>query len=581
VPGRIPQSFIDDLLARVDIVDVVAPHVHLKQAGRDFKGLCPFHDEKTPSFTVSPDKQFYHCFGCGAHGSAIGFLMARTNMGFVEAIEELAGIAGLQVPHEGGASESESKHQALYDINAEAARFFAAQLRSHPAAPKAVEYLKRRGVSGEIARDFALGYAPPDRESLLGALGTDRERRERLFDAGLVIRGDRDRFYDRFRDRLMFPIHDQRGRIVGFGGRIIDAGEPKYLNSPETAVFRKGHELYGYQRARKPARDQQRIFLVEGYMDVIGLVQHGVEHVVASLGTATTREHLERLFRATPEVVFCFDGDRAGSEAAWRALQTALPLLSERRYVSFLFLPSGHDPDSFVRAEGRALFDDRSATLPLSEFLFKRLLEQVDLTHLDGRARLYDQAKPLIDKVPAGVYRELLENRLKELAGLSPGPTATVEVVSERTSKRGPARPPGSRGAPSLVRTAIGLLLRDPRVAAQAGSTEWVRHLELPGAGLLAELIELAVENPTLSGVAVVERYRETETGRHLAKLLAEALAAPAIGVEAEFQGAVARLRERAARNANPVPSNARPSELSAADKDALRQSFAELAKRI
>ena len=578
MPGRIPQSFIDSLLAHVDIVDVIAQHVHLKQAGHDFKGLCPFHDEKTPSFTVSPDKQFYHCFGCGAHGSAIGFLMARANLGFVEAVEELAHGAGLQVPYEGGAPEAESKHQALYDINAEAARFFMAQLRAHPASPKAIEYLKRRGISSEIAKDFALGYAPPDWESLLSALGADRERRQLLFDAGLVIRGDREKFYDRFRDRLMFPIHDQRGRIVGFGGRVIDSGEPKYLNSPETAVFHKGHELYGYQRARTAARNQQRIFLVEGYMDVIGLVQHGVEHVVASLGTATTREHLERLFRATPEVVFCFDGDRAGTEAAWRGLQTALPLLAERRYVSFLFLPPGHDPDSFVRAEGRALFDDRGATLPLSEFLFKRLLEQLDLSHLDGRARLYDEAKPLIDKVPSGIFRDLLENRLKELAGLGASPTAAF--VTGASGQRRPAKLPGSRAAPSLVRTAIGLLLRDPTVAARAGPVKWVRGLSLPGADLLAELIELATDKPSLNGAAVVERYREREAGQHLAKLLAEGLAAPSIGIEAEFEGALARLRERATRDASPVPSNARPSELSAADKDALRQSLAELAKR-
>ncbi|MEN8176417.1 MAG: DNA primase, partial [Pseudomonadota bacterium] len=442
--GRIPPEFIDRLLARIDIVDVIDRRVPLKKAGHEYQARCPFHSEKTPSFTVSPQKQFYHCFGCGAHGTAIGFLMEFDQLGFPEAVEELARDAGLEVPHEQGVS---TPHQPdlrpVYQTLEEASLYYAGQLREHPEAGQAVDYLKNRGVSGEIARDYRLGYAPPGWNNLIAAFGGDDGTLGRLRTAGLVSEPDGGRQYDRLRDRVVFPIRDQRGRVVGFGGRILESTDkaepdakpagPKYLNSPETPVFHKGRELYGLYEARQAGVDLKSILVVEGYMDVIALAQHGIRNVVATLGTATTADHLQRLFRATPAIIFCFDGDRAGREAAWKALTVALPLLTGGREVSFMFVPEGEDPDSLVRSEGPDQFRGRmKAALPASEFLFEKLKEDTDFSRqLDGKSRLADAAKPLIQSIPEGSFRELMEQRLKEVSG-------GVTLGSRRPARRTP-----------------------------------------------------------------------------------------------------------------------------------------------
>ena len=417
--GRIPQSFIDDLTARADIVELIGSRVELKKAGREYRACCPFHNEKTPSFWVSPVKQFYHCFGCGAHGTALGFLMEYDKLSFPEAIEELAGRLGLDVPREAGSQpDTAGSTTPLYDMNLRVAKYFASVL---PNDARAREYAKKRGLTRETIDKFMIGFATNSWNEVLKRFGAKDADRKALSDCGLIIERERtdsrtlDRHYDRFRDRLMFPIRDSRGRVLAFGGRIIDAGEPKYLNSPETMLFHKGRELYGLYEVRQSRTTLKRLMVVEGYMDVARLHQAGVNYAVATLGTATTPEHLRRIFKLVNEVVFCFDGDKAGRAAAWRALGNALPEARDGRQIRFLFLPEGHDPDSLVGIEGREAFEKRlDGSLPLSEYLASALAEQADLSHADGRAQFAELARPLVTKVAPGVYRDLLIDRLSE-----------------------------------------------------------------------------------------------------------------------------------------------------------------------
>jgi len=375
--GRIPQHFIDDLLTRIDIVEVIDHRVPLKKAGHEYKACCPFHGEKTPSFTVSQVKQFYHCFGCGEHGNAISFLMDYEHMDFVEAIEALAHGAGIEVPREAGTDQApQSSNQAAYDLLEQTAQYYQQQLRDHAEAQRAVDYLKERGLTGEVAARFGIGFAPPGWDNLTRALGNDKKIQQELLNTGLVIeRNDSSGIYDRFRDRIQFPIHDRRGRTIGFGGRVINKDDtPKYLNSPETPVFHKGRELYGLYEARKAMRKLVRILVVEGYMDVVALAQFDINYAVATLGTATTHDHLETLFRTVPEIIFCFDGDRAGRQAAWRALENTLPVLRDGRAARFLFLPDGEDPDSQVRKTGKTGFEAAmDQATHLSDFFFDQL----------------------------------------------------------------------------------------------------------------------------------------------------------------------------------------------------------------
>ncbi|AZL66619.1 MULTISPECIES: DNA primase [Pseudomonas] len=424
--GLIPQSFIDDLLNRTDIVDVVSSRVQLKKTGKNLSACCPFHKEKSPSFTVSPDKQFYYCFGCGAGGNALGFIMDHDNLDFPQAVEELARAAGMEVPREEGRRGQKPRQPTdspLYPLLEAASEFYRQALRSHPTRKAAVDYLKGRGLSGEIARDFSLGFAPPGWDNLLKHLGADALQQKVMIDAGLLIENaESGKRYDRFRDRVMFPIRDSRGRVIAFGGRVLGDDKPKYLNSPETPVFHKGQELYGLYEARKNNRNLDEIIVVEGYMDVIALAQQGLRNAVATLGTATSEEHLKRLFRVVPSVLFCFDGDQAGRKAAWRALESTLPSLQDGRRARFLFLPEGEDPDSLVRAEGTDAFHARinQHAQPLADYFFEQLSNEADPRSLEGKAHMVTLAAPLIEKVPGANLRQLMRNRLKEITGLDP-----------------------------------------------------------------------------------------------------------------------------------------------------------------
>ena len=545
--GRIPKQFIDELLTRSDIVDVIDSYVPLKKAGKDYKACCPFHEEKTPSFTVSVDKQFYHCFGCGAHGSAIGFLMDYEHMSFVEAVEDLAARAGLKVPKEAGVFSGPDKDNGadLLGLLREAERFYRQQLREHPRAGQVVEYLKGRGITGEIAHEFGLGFAPDGWDNLLQALGKDDASREALARAGLAVKKESGGYYDRFRDRVMFPIEDHRGRVVAFGGRVIDKGEPKYLNSPETPLFHKGRELYGLFHAREAIKRENRVLVVEGYMDVVALAQFGVDFAVATLGTATTRDHLERLFRHAPEVIFCFDGDRAGREAAWRALDNALPALREGWQASFLFLPEGEDPDTLVRKEGKDAFLARLKTaIPLPEYLFDNLMRQVDMNRMDGRARLVELARPLLSKMPQGVLRQMMLERLAELSRMDVGRLPVLSGNAEPASYFRPAIRGSSRPLepPSIVRRAIALMLQHPALAEKLSNESELADLDLPGMPLFLELYGMLKNSPTMNTAAIIESFSDSEHQHHLSRLAVWDYPALAENVEMEFSVVINRL---------------------------------------
>ena len=549
--GRIPKHFIDELIARADIVEVVGARVALKRAGSNYKGLCPFHGEKTPSFTVSPSKGFYHCFGCSAHGTAIGFLMAYDNLEFPEAVEALAEMMGLTVPHEATAApERKDDNDELYALMREADQIYRAALRG---SETAIAYLKKRGIDGPTAGRFGIGYAPNAWDTVLRALGNSEARVAKLLQAGLVVANDTGRRYDRFRDRIMFPIRNSpRGQIIGFGGRVLDAGEPKYLNSPETPIFRKGHELYGLYEARQNPGRPKQIVVVEGYLDVASLVQHGIENVVATLGTATTTENLRRLTRLTDRILFCFDGDRAGRAAAWRALETAMPYGGGTLDFRFLLLPEGHDPDSFVRAQGpeafRALADKAT---PLSDFLVKELASRVDLATVDGRARFPAIAKPVLKRLPEGMYRTAVLDALA--TDLHVQPEALDRMVSDDSAPaplREPA-PPARGGVRRKTRAqhAIGLVLHYPQAAAQIADPGQLEQLTQPGADLLRRIVALARGLPQATTAQILENLRGDPDLKYVERLAAEE---PLDGPEAApgvLNDALARMVEDAEKN--------------------------------
>lgn len=593
--GRIPQTFIDELMSRIDIVEVIDSRVPLKKAGREYTACCPFHNEKTPSFTVSPNKQFYHCFGCGEHGTAVGFLMEYEHLSFPEAVEELARQVGLEVPYE-GPSQSEPQRQRndnLYDLLAQSDRYYRRQLRQHPQGPRAVDYLKQRGLSGEIAAEFGLGFAPPGWDNLQRELGSNAERQEQLVTTGMLIRKDDGKSYDRFRDRIMFPIRDRRGRTIAFGGRILpDTQESgakapaKYLNSPETPLFHKGQELYGLYEARQALRDIPRLLVVEGYMDVVALAQFGIRYAVATLGTATTQEHLNRLFRLTPEVVFCFDGDRAGRDAAWRALNNALPIMREGRQIRFMFLPEGDDPDTRVRAVGQSGFEaDIEKALNFSEFFFQHLGKLADTNSIDGRAQLVEQARPLLKLLPPGVFRHMMTEQLARLARLDP---AELEALLSRTEQPVTAkatqghRPTAHQRGPkplSPVRMALMRLLYLPELAQTAGEPGRLAELEVPGIKLLVEVLEILQENPKLNSSALLERWRGTENGSHLEKLVTwEPEVTTDESLEQEFRGALAQLDHlRLEHRYDYLLTRSNQGELAPEEKRELQELFATI----
>jgi DNA primase len=549
--GRIPQTFINDLLGRVDIVDVIDARLTLKKAGKNYKGLCPFHNEKSPSFSVSPDKQFYHCFGCGASGTALTFLMEFDRMEFVEAVESLARLAGVEVPREQNA-RPQNDQSDLYAALAAAERFFRASLK---ASTEAIDYLKGRGLTGETARDFGIGYAPDSWDGLRKALAQVPE--SRLLEVGLLTRNDKGRTYDRFRGRVMFPIRDTRGRIIGFGGRVLGSTDgPKYLNSPETPLFHKGRELYGLYEARRALRQLDRLVVVEGYMDVVALAQAGIANAVATLGTAATGEHFQKLYRYTEEVVCCFDGDAAGRQAAWRALESALPTLADGRQLKFVFLPDGEDPDSLVRQDGReALQSLVAGAQPAIEYLFNRLAEGLDLSSLDGQARLASLAAPHIEQVPAGVLRQLMLNRLHAITGLKPpgGASAAPRPGSARPGSARPAAGPAGGGArlSTLSRRLLSGLLRKPAMLHGLPTETRAALSGTAGPDLFLEIVNYIDQNPGVDTTEILGRWSGTEDHRALLGMLEQPMPLDDTALQGEFADGVDRylaLREQSDR---------------------------------
>ncbi|MBS0200192.1 MAG: DNA primase [Proteobacteria bacterium] len=509
--ARIPDAFIDDLLNRTDVVEIVNARVPLKKKGNEYTACCPFHDERSPSFFVSPAKQFYHCFGCGAHGSAINFLMQFDRLEFLDAIDELAKRAGMEVPRETSQRNANPETQPLFGALDAAAAFFKRQLAS---SSRAQAYLDQRGVDAATREHFAIGYAPQGYDGLRNELGTDQRRMQLLERSGLFSRNDKDHVYDKFRDRVMFPIHDRRGRVIAFGGRVLDKDDsPKYLNSPETALFHKGRELYGLWQARQANLKLERLLVVEGYMDVVSLAQHGIRYAVATLGTATTPEHAELLFRNAPEVVFCFDGDNAGRRAAWKALESVLPRMKDGRQAFFLFLPDGEDPDTLVRQEGHAKFEERlrNAT-PLSEVYFAERMQGVSLTSVTGKATLVDRCRADIAKIPDGGFRDAMVARIRELTN--------VDVTDANAIPRTPASSNANAHAKrSLVRHAITLLLQHPALADRAAVPYEFESLQLAGIPLLVELLDVLKSRPGLTVTGILESFADHPDAGALQKL--------------------------------------------------------------
>jgi DNA primase len=584
--GRIPQAFIDDLLDRVDIVDVIDRRVKLKKTGKNYSARCPFHDEKSPSFSVNPEKQFYYCFGCGAGGNALGFVMDYENIDFPQAVENLAGSVGLEVPREqsrgqsaASSAGSESPNKPLYELMERSAGFYKDALKQHADRHKAIDYLKNRGLTGVIARDFGLGFAPPGWDNLLSFLGDSEETKNTAITAGMLVKNDAGRVYDRFRDRIVFPIRDRRGRVIAFGGRVLGDDKPKYLNSPESPIFHKGRELYGLYEARRANRKLERIIVVEGYMDVIALAQAGISYAVATLGTATSTEHLERIFRVVPEVVFCFDGDEAGRKAAERALHNTLPTMNDGRQARFLFLREGEDPDSMVRKEGtQAFLDLVQAALPLEEFLFQTQAEGLDVGTMEGRASLSKRALPLIRQLPEGVFRELMFQALAQRTGLElaslmrlevpPPAPPSIELPPDENSyfdsgnepppldegdwagmdvdsqpsprQRSPLSEP-PRAHATLTQAAIALLLHKPTIASLADA-QALSALSGREGDLLRDIIELLHKRPESSTGMLLGHWHGSSEGELLAELAGQERLIPADGIEKQFADIMRRL---------------------------------------
>ncbi len=560
--GRIPQSFINDLIARVDIVDLIDRRVRLKKAGKDFKACCPFHEEKTPSFTVSQQKQMFHCFGCGISGSALSFLMEYDRLEFVQAVEALAAVVGVDVPRESGGSVPERSDGHLYAVMDQADRFFRGCLKAHGMA---IDYLKARGVAGITARDFCIGFAPPGWNSIAAALDDVPEKL--LLELGLLTRNDNGRVYDKFRERIMFPIRDTRGRVVGFGGRVIGAADgPKYLNSPETPIFHKSQELYGLYEARKSVRKLERLIVVEGYLDVVSMAQAGIPYCVAALGTAISTEQMRKLFRHVDEVVCCFDGDRAGRQAAWRALEASLPVISDGKRLQFVFLPDAEDPDSFVRKFGKEAFLQQvSGATPVVEYLFATLSQGLNLTSIDDRARLAGLAMPHIEKVQEGILRQMMLEHLARVTG-------THATAHSPSSRPPPERVSARRHSQSrLEDRLLGILLRYPQVALTLPAEEVPG--EVGGAGLLA-LLRYGRANPE----AMTDELLATRAGEadyeHLVRLASQPLV-----VENDEQLIATEFREGLKRLAEISQRGERRAILVSMQADPNREHLSELAR--
>ncbi len=526
--GRISRQFIDDLLARADIVDLIESRVPLKKAGKNYQACCPFHNEKSPSFTVSHDKQFYHCFGCGEHGNAISFLMEFDRLEFVDAIEELASHCGVEVVREeNNATPAEHRKQQEvyqqkqddYELMEQISRFYQQQFKQASDKKIAIDYLKSRGLTGDIAKRFGMGYISDAWDGMMKVFSRGGKANQQLVDLGMAIQGDKNKPYDRFRGRIMFPIRDKRGRVLGFGGRVLGDEKPKYLNSPETRIYHKGQELYGLYEAKQANKQLTRLVVVEGYMDVVALAQHGVDYAVASLGTSTTTEQLQTLFRTVKEVICCYDGDRAGRDAAWRAMENALPLIRDGFALKFVFVPDGEDPDSLIRQQGQQAFETiLDNAVPLSKFLFEHLVNQVDMSSLEGRAALVESFKPYLTKLPASILKDSIINDIANNFG-----TDREQFLSKfikKTKSFSTAKKPKVATKITPIRLAIALLLEHPHIVKSISDTYIFKSLEMPGITLFTKLINICQQNAEIKTAQILEYFRDTEEGKQLAKLM-------------------------------------------------------------
>ena len=518
--GRISKNFIDDLIARTDIVDIIDSRLKLKKQGTNYRASCPFHNgNNKTSFSVSGNNQFYHCFNCGASGNVVTFIMEYDGVEFVDAIETLAELQSIDIEYEEtGTGNAPAKpyvdRKDLYQLMADITVFYQQQLRQHPKSQEVINYLKNRGLSGQTAKYFKIGYAPDGWDEVRKRFALSKEREQQLIEAGMLIAKDKGGSYDRFRDRLMFPIHDRRGRVIGFGGRVLNNEEPKYLNSPETPIFHKGKELYGLYQVKQAHKDTQRILVVEGYMDVVALGQFGVDYAVASLGTSTTPDHINILFRQTSEVICCFDGDKAGREAAWRALENALPYIQDGRTLRFMFLADGEDPDSFIQKEGKQAFENLiEQALPLSEFLFQHLLTQVDMGNRDSKAKLAQLAIPLLSKMPESVFRQMMKERLIVLLGVDEDGLKKLLPDSQKTNNN------DKKQKVTPMRLAISILLQHPNVAYGIPEFPEFKEMKLPGLSLLNSLLDICRISPTITTGQLLEHWREQPEYKQLNKL--------------------------------------------------------------
>ncbi len=572
--NQIPEDFIEEVLARTDLVGLIHSRVPLKRSGKNYSACCPFHKEKTPSFSVSPDKQFYHCFGCGASGNAITFLRDYERMHFVDAVSSLAKAASLEIPtSQTHSSQKKASTRPLLDILDRAQAYYCEQLKNPSINQRPIQYLRKRQITGSIAKEFAIGYAPQGWDNLKNALIHSNKESANALEAGLVVQKDEQRLYDRFRDRIMFPIRDQRGRTIAFGGRVLGDDKPKYLNSPESPLFHKSNELYGLYEALQSRQSPKKFLIVEGYIDVIALAQHELRFAVATLGTATSTTHLERLFRYAPELVFCFDGDEAGRKAAARALETSIPCLKDGRQIRFLFLPEGEDPDTLVREEGKELFNARiDKALPINDFLLEHLSQGLDTSTLDGKARLATLALPMLAQQPEGMLKELMLSQLAEYTQIDPKTLAEQLLKAEQKKKPAPPNPAPAqqkaehahhseqRSTPTpqnhfqetkdngpaqrLAYKTIRLLLQLPEKAQSIGIPEELRELNLSHTNMLISVLERLQNTPNISTAALLGYWHDTPEGGQLAKLAAQEFLLCNDGAELEIDEAVQQLRK-------------------------------------
>jgi len=568
--GKIPQNFINDLIDRTDIVDIIDSYVPLKKTGKNHKACCPFHDEKTPSFSVNQDKQFYYCFGCNASGTAITFLMEYLRMDFVEAVEDLASRAGIEVSRESGSSFDQTNQSAkLYELMESATKYYSDQLKNNK--NNIINYLKKRNINKETAIEFELGFAPPGWDNLIINLGKSKELIEELLDTGAIIKNDRGSYYDRFRDRLMFPIRDQRGRVIGFGGRVLNNKTPKYLNSPETRIFQKGRELYGLFQARKSTKDLSELYIVEGYMDVIALAQFGIKNVVATLGTAATVEHIEKMFRITNKLIFCFDGDEAGKRAAWRALENSLSFLKNGKQVYFIFLSSKEDPDTFVRKNGKDAFISPKMLIPLSEFLFNSIGDNINLEVLEGRSEMINKILPFLAKLPHDPYKDIV---IKELSKITRYEIDDIQrqlsignkndLVEKKVAKSSNEKNKGIE----KIRWLIRCLLHQPSLALDIKSTSSLSALDSTGINFLCELIELIKKTPNITVAGILENWRNTKYETRLCELASEEDEFKEIGVTSDvFVDVIDGLIEAYQKEFEAFKTKSSPLELSEEEK--------------